>query len=183
MSALRPQAKRLHGRKRRGQQGISLIVGMIMLVIITVMVTTAFRLSTTNAQAVGNMQFRDEAIAAANKGIEQAMSTILTTGFTTLPAAASSYTLDINNDGTPEYTISIGIPACVQSTTITGAGPTGGSSASLGSGFAASTTYYSTLWDVAATVTDAVSGTSIEIHQGVRIALDATQKPLVCAGP
>ena len=183
MSSLHLHAERPQGLKRRGQRGISLIVGMIMLVIMTVMVTAAFRLSTTNAQAVGNMQFRDEAIAAANKGIEQAMSTILTTGFTTLPAAPTSYTLDINNDGTPEYTISIGIPACVQSTTMTGAGPAGGSSASLGAGFAASTTYYSTLWDVAATVTDALSGTSIEIHQGVRIALNNTQKPLVCAGP
>lgn len=166
---------------RRGQRGITLIVGMIMLLMISILVTTTFTLSTTNAKSVGNMQFRDEAIAAANKGIEQTISTVLDTGFVTLPTAATSFTLDINNDTRADYTIAIAVPTCVQSTTMTGSGVSGGSSASLGgAGFTVGGTYYNTLWEVIATVTDALSGTSIEIHQGVRIALSETQKPLVC---
>jgi len=130
-----------HNQSRIGRQrGITLIVGMIMLLLITVMVTTAFNLSTTNSKSVSNMQFRDEAIAAANKGIEQTISTMLPTGFTTLPTNATTYTLDINNDGTDDYTISIGVPACVQSAIVTGTGATGGSSANLGSGFSGSGT-------------------------------------------
>lgn len=176
-----PFRRRSMHASRSGQRGITLIVGMIMLLLISILITTTFTLSSTNAKSVGNMQFRDEAIAAANKGIEQTISTVLDTGFTTLPTAATSFTLDINNDTSADYTISIAVPACVQSTTMTGSGVSGGSSASLGgAGFTASATYYNTLWEVVATVTDALSGTAIEIHQGVRIALSETQKPLVC---
>ena len=49
------------------QDGATLAVGMIMLTLITVLVTSAFNLSTTNLAAVGNMQFRDEAIAVAER--------------------------------------------------------------------------------------------------------------------
>ena len=51
---------------RHSQRGITLFVGLIMLVLITLMVTSAFTLSTSNLKSVGNMQARDEAIAAAD---------------------------------------------------------------------------------------------------------------------
>lgn len=162
------------------QKGISLIVGMIMLMLITLATTVAFNLSTVNFKVVSNMQFRDEAIAAANKGLEQAINTVFSTGFTSLPTSPTIYTLDINNDGKPEYSISIGIPECIQSSQVAGGGGTEGSSQSLGNNFSANDPFYSTQWDIAATVTDSVSGTSIEIHQGVRVSLSETQKPLVC---
>ena len=60
----------------RAQRGVTLIIGLIMLVLITLMVTTAFMLSNTNLKAVGNMQFRDEAIAAANVATEDVLSSL-----------------------------------------------------------------------------------------------------------
>ena len=69
----------------RAQQGITLIVGLIMLVLITLIVTSAFMLSHTNLKSVGNMQFRDESIAAANVAIEQ----VLASPFYISPAAES----------------------------------------------------------------------------------------------
>ena len=48
------------------QQGAALIVGLIMLLLLTLMVTAAFTLSGVNLKAVGNMQSRAEATAAAN---------------------------------------------------------------------------------------------------------------------
>ena len=53
------------------QHGATLVVGLIMLVLITLMVTSAFMLSSINLKSVGNMQFRDEAVAAANKNITE----------------------------------------------------------------------------------------------------------------
>src|SRR5688500_5382970 len=44
--------------------GAALIVSLIMLTLITLLVTTAFQLSNTSMMSVGNMQTRDEAVAA-----------------------------------------------------------------------------------------------------------------------
>ena len=57
------------------QHGIvTIFVSMILLLLITLMVITAYSLSTTNLRAVGNVQARDEAIAAANSIIEKTIS-------------------------------------------------------------------------------------------------------------
>jgi len=59
----------------RAQRGATLVIGLIMLVLITLMMTSAFMLSSGNLRAVGNMQFRSEAMAAANLAIEQVLGT------------------------------------------------------------------------------------------------------------
>ena len=51
--------------------GAALVVGLIMLVLITIMLITALNLGTSSFRSVGNMQFRNEAIAAANVAIEE----------------------------------------------------------------------------------------------------------------
>lgn len=53
------------------QQGATLVVGLIMLVMTTLLTVSAFTLSGNNLKAVGNMQYKNEAIAAANMAIEQ----------------------------------------------------------------------------------------------------------------
>jgi Tfp pilus assembly protein PilX len=52
------------------QGGAALVIGLIMLVLITLMLLAALNLGTTNFRAVSNMQFREEAIAAANQAID-----------------------------------------------------------------------------------------------------------------
>ena len=91
------------------QRGAALLVGLIMLVLITLIVTSAFTLSTTDLKSVGNMQAKDEAIAAANQSIEQ----VLSSPFTTSPAA-EDINVDINNDGITDYTVHIATPTCVR---------------------------------------------------------------------
>ena len=75
------------------QRGAALVVGMIMLVLITLMLVTALNLGTTNFRAMTNMQFRSEAIAAANKAIEQ----VISSPFTAAPTA-EAINVDIDND-------------------------------------------------------------------------------------
>jgi hypothetical protein len=157
----------------RAQRGVTLIVGLIMLVLLTLVVTSAFTLSTGNLRAIGNMQFRNEAIAAANKAIEQ----VLGTPFTNDPAAAAeSIDVDIDNDGGTDYVVIIAEPVCIRATV---ASPSAPSSLSLGAGMSTASSW-NTIWDVVAGVNDTGSGASVQIRQGVRVLLTQSQKSAVC---
>lgn len=154
---------------RQRQRGISLVVGLILLVLITLVVTSAFMLSSTNLKAVGNMQYRDEAIAAANAAIEQVISNAATfvnpvaqavvVGDYTVQVAAPVclYAVDVNtatsNDPNPNILIE-------------GAGGGGGGGA-----------FQDTYWDIAATVDDGLTGAEVVAHQGIKITLPAAPNP------
>ena len=154
------------------QRGAALLVGLIMLVLITLIVTSAFTLSTTDLKSVGNMQAKDEAIAAANQSIEQ----VLSSPFTTSPAA-EDINVDINNDGITDYTVHIATPTCVRASVSTTATV---SSVSLGAAMS-TVNEYSTLWDIVATVDDAKTGAKTVVSSGVKVLLTQAQKDAVCS--
>ena len=163
---------------RHRQNGAVLIVGLIMLVVITLLVMSAFNLSMGNLKAVGNMQFRNEVIAASNAAIEDVVNSLLIGGSTIAPPA-QTISIDINNDGTADYTVTTTAPVCIRATTIASAStPGAGSSLSLGVPTTANSYY--TVWDIDATVTDNVTGAATEAHQGVRVLLSQAQKNAVC---
>jgi len=58
----------------RHQRGIALFVGIIMLLVLTLVTVVAFNLSKGSLQIIGNMQHRNEVLAAANAVAEEAMS-------------------------------------------------------------------------------------------------------------
>jgi len=158
------------------QRGATLIVGLIMLVLITLLVTSAFTMSTSGLKSVGNMQSRDEAIAAGNKAIEQVVSS----PFTNAPAG-ETINVDLNNDGITDYVVVLNTPTCVSVAEIPGT-TVAPSSMSLGSAFSPSTSnLYETVWDLDANVTDPNgSGAAVRVHQGVRVLLSQTQVNAVC---
>lgn len=156
---------------RRRQEGATLVVGVIMLVLITLVVTTALTMSTANSRSVGNMQFRDQAIAAANKAIEQ----VLGSPFTNAPAA-EQINVDIDNDASTDFVVNIGTPQCVRAAQ---ASAPLVSSLSLGGSMSTSSTW-NTIWDITASVSDGASGTAVVIRQGVRVLLSQAQKDAVC---
>lgn len=159
------------------QRGATLIVGLIMLLLITLMVSSAFTLSMSGLQSVGNMQTRDEAVAAGNKAIEQ----VVGSPFTAAPAS-ETINVDLNNDGLTDYVVAINTPICVSATLVAGT-TVAPSSVSLGSAFATSTSnLYETVWDLDANVTDPNrSGAAVRVHQGVRVLLTQTQYNSVCS--
>lgn len=157
----------------QAQRGATLVVGLVMLALITLLVTTAFTLSNTNLKSVGNMQFRNEAAAAANKAIEQ----VVGSSFTVSPAA-EMIGVDINNDDTPDYTVAIATPVCVRATP---AGTTTKSSLSLGQSMS-QVTDWNTVWEVDASVTDPASGASVRARSGVRVVRSNSQKNAECPG-
>lgn len=153
----------------RGQRGATLVVGLIMLLLFTLLVSGAFTLSTVNLQAVSNMQAREEALAAANSAIEVALSN----NFTSAPAATSS-NVDINNDGSADYLVSIAKPECIRATI---AQATAASSVKLGQ---ISSGTWNTVWSLDATVTDDATGAEVHVRSGVRVLLSDAQKGVVC---
>jgi Tfp pilus assembly protein PilX len=50
---------------RHSQRGVTLVVGMIMLVLITLVVLASFQLGRNNLEIVGNAQRRNDALTAA----------------------------------------------------------------------------------------------------------------------
>lgn len=146
------------------QHGATLVVGLIMLVLITLMVVTAFMLSSTNLKAVGNMQFRDEAIAAANAAIETVLSTSI---------QATNTAVDI---GGIEYQVAVATPICLRATLADAGVKT---SLSLPKEMSSGETW-NVMFDIEATVNDARSGALVRVHQGVRALLTRAQKEAHC---
>ena len=153
------------------QRGVTLFVSLVLLVLITLMVTTAFTLSNTNLKSVGNMQSRNEAISAANKAIEQ----VISSSFTTSPAA-EVINVDINNDSVTDYIVSIATPVCVRSAIDV---PANLSSEELP--MMSSYSSWNTLWEIEAVVNDAVTGAKTTVRSGTRVILTQTQKNAVCS--
>jgi hypothetical protein len=117
------------------------------------------------------MQFRNEAMAAANKAIEQ----VLGSNFTKAPTA-EQIIVDVDNDpNTPNYLVDIATPTCIRASVALA--PV---SSSLKLVAMSNESHWNTIWDIDATVTDEVSGASIRIRQGVRVLLTQSQKKIVC---
>jgi Tfp pilus assembly protein PilX len=160
-------------RPRHGQHGATLVVALIMLTLITLLVLNAFTLSSSNLKAVGNMQARDESIAAANQAIELVVSS----AFTDAPVA-QEVNVDINKDGTTDYTVAIAVPLCIKAIEV----PNPDKCDETLKALCAENTWH-TDWDLKATVGDAASGASVVVHQGTRAKLTNAQKTAVCATP
>ncbi len=157
--------------RARHQRGATLIVGLIMIVLITLIVVNAFTLSSSNLKQVNNMQLRDEALSAANQAIEQ----VISSPFTNAPTA-ETINVDLNKDGTTDYVVQIALPSCGRAVQATVAAL---SDVELGSAMSSGGSW-NTEWDLSATVTDAASGASVVVKEGVRVLLTDTQKTAVC---
>lgn len=160
------------------QRGAALIVGLIMLLLITLMVGSAFTMSGTNLKSVGNMQMRDEAIAAANVAIEQKISSDLTVAPT-----EETIAVDINDDGAVDYEVVV-TPSCVSSSIASYASSTELSGEEnkdySGQGAPETVVGYNVILDIKSAVTDQASGASVTVHTGVRILLTEAQQSVVC---
>jgi hypothetical protein len=162
------KCQRLHGC----QAGITLPVGLVLLVLITILVSSTFVSSRNSLISVGNMQFRNEAISAGKLAMEQ----VINSPFTASPAAESIY-VDLNNDGSNDYIVEFVAPTCISASPVSSAVT---SSLSLPSSMSLMTTW-EVLWDLNATVTSIQqTGTTITMHEGIRVFMTDTQKSVVC---
>jgi Tfp pilus assembly protein PilX len=160
-------------QSRTSQQGAALVIGLIMLVLITLMLLTALRLGTTNFRSVSNMQYRNEAIAAAERAIQQVIDSDFTATTTT-----EQIGVDLDNDGIDDYLVNVAPPTCLRATQAFGADP---SSLALPVTMTVASTW-NTVWDIDATVNAAenVGAAAVRLRTGVRVLLSQAQRDARC---
>jgi Tfp pilus assembly protein PilX len=140
---------------RHSQQGATLIVSLIMLVVMTLFAVSAINLSTMNLKIAGNMQAQRLMEMAAQDAIERMLSTPT---YYTLTPTAQSFTIS-------GLAVSVSAPACVRSTPATGYSATSGISPEDND------------WEFIASVTDGLTGAGLALHQGVRMRMLAGNCP------
>lgn len=168
------------------QQGATLVVGMIMLILISLLAVASFRLGKTDLQIVGNMQQRKQALSAAQQTIEQIISSTL---FTTAPTNAlpnpcggvvNTACVDVNGDGVADVNVSITVlcdaiePILNSSLNLANPNDAGcamGANQNLGvAGVASNNSMCSnSVWDAQATAIDAITSAQYVIDQGVSV--------------
>lgn len=105
-------------QQRRQQQGVVLIVGLMVLLMVTLMAVSGFNLSQSNLKVVGNMESREQAMNAANAAIEEAVSATLfvsspTNVFTVNCTGSNTRCYDTNGDGANDITVQLDPARCV----------------------------------------------------------------------
>jgi hypothetical protein len=157
---------------RRSQTGATLVVSLIMLTLITLMIIAALAIGSGNFKTVSNMQYRDEAVDAANKAIDQVVSSAFA-----LAPTAETINVDLNNDLTTDYVVEIAEPQCVRATIAQVTAPSSESlPPAMGSVFT-----WNTVWDIQATVAGTNPGqAAVDVRAGVRVLLSQAQKDAVC---
>jgi type II secretory pathway pseudopilin PulG len=168
------------------QRGATLIVSLIMLLLITMLAVTSFRLGSSDLQIAGNLQSRKQALAAAQGAIEQVISS---TQFTATPTNAipkpcggnpNTTCTDINGDGVTDVTVVVN-PTCVSIQPIpvasldfsnpNDAGCLVGASQDFGVAGGANNNSMcaNSVWDTQATATDVVTGAQYVIDEGTAV--------------
>jgi Tfp pilus assembly protein PilX len=170
----------------RRQGGMTLLVGMIILVMITLLAVSAYRVSNTNLKVVGAMQGRQEGQSAAQAVIEQVLSSLQ---FTRAPAAvaAAHYGIDINNNGGEDYSVVLNpAPRCVRTAPVViGANPSPTDLPCIGSavlGKAHMSSYCAdTIWEITATTTDQLTAANTTVRQGVAVRVGVDDASSSCS--
>ena len=169
------------------QRGATLVIGLIMLVLLTLLGMSAFNTGTAYFKVIGNMQYQAEAGSAAQSALDQ----VLSHGayFTDPSTAPTSIGVDINGDGNADYTVALTQPCLLATVTVmtselsdTNAddlkckGTAGGKNAGVmglgGSGSASECARVT--WRVTATVNDSFTRASAQITEGTTVRMDRT---------
>ena len=138
----------MNARQATRQQGVALIVALILLVIIALLGVSAVSNSTSNLRATSNTQSALDAEAAANDAVEQ----IVDNEANFENPATSSYTVD-------NFSVSAPKPECLVT--------------ELAEGYSALfiLSPQKTVWRVSATSTDTLTGAKATVNQGVVLLL------------
>lgn len=164
------------------QSGVTLVVSLVMLVVLTLLVVAAIRSGNTNLRISGNMQVQTEAAAAAQVAIEQVVSSDFT-------AAPAQQQIQVNT-GAATYTVTVTKPTCDNSVPLkndlldaskpddavclnSAVNPNPGVFDEHGNPIITPTACYQQDWDIHAEINDAATGAKIDQHQGVALRVPA----------
>lgn len=141
------------------QRGVTLLISLIMLTVLTLFAAAMIRLSSTNMLIAGNMAIQHALRDAVQQAIESDLNA--TTFYTDAgggtgwwASSAATHTGTYNG-----YTVTLNKPVCLKYQ------PAAGYSALNTNGNGIEDTY----WEVTATGTDTLSGASVTLTQGVKV--------------
>lgn len=137
------------------QSGISLLVSLVMLVVLTLIVVSAVMTSNLGLRIAGNAQIRQEAVTAAQMVIDSKLDNLAYFNGTDTDYSES---VDINGDGTIDYSVTLNAPTCLELNSVPGYSAPHEESAPR-----------DTLWDIEAEVENLESGLNMVVHQGVKV--------------
>lgn len=168
------------------QSGITLVMSLIMLIVLTLLVVSAVRFGNINLKIAGNAQTEAEATAATQVGIEQTLQKVKDPA--TDPSTVLAQPALAVSTGGASYTVNVAKPTCVLTKNIKNVelDPTNnddrlcfGSAdpdslvGSDGKLLAAPTSCKGQQWDIAATTQDAATGAQVAMLQGVSLRVSA----------
>jgi Tfp pilus assembly protein PilX len=147
------------------QQGATLLVSLILLVVISLVVLTSMVLSNTNQKAVGNVQQRTEAASAVNDAIEAVISSnekFENPAETVIPTDPRG------------ISVTVKIPDCTKSIAQANEGSLDGNAGQVqvqGTTIVpfVAASVYTTYWDVRGIGENPSTGARVEVHQGVKV--------------
>ena len=161
------------------QSGITLVVSLIMLIVLTLLVVSAVRFGNINLKIAGNAQTEAESTAATQVAVEQTLTQVLAATDTNLVPAQDALMV---STGGATYTVKVDKPTCLLAKNVKNIdldptknddlrcyGNVDGEAQMGADGklLAPMTACKSQQWDIAATTTDSVSGAKVSILQGV----------------
>lgn len=168
------------------QEGATLIISLIILILMTLIAVSAFNLGKGNLQVVGNMQRQNEAMAAAQEALEEAVSTTrLVESPTNVflgSCGANVKCIDTNDDGVADVTVTLTpTPSCVKAATVKNAaldlsvaedaGCATGAVQNFGVAGASSgdSLCSDSVWEINAVAVDTQTQASVTLTQGVAV--------------
>lgn len=182
----------------RRQRGTTLIVALIMLVLLTLFAVSSMNTANTNLRVVGNMQEKNEALAAAQQVLESVISTpqFIANPANAVPVPcgqANKACTDVTGDGVPEFTTTLlgpdaaapAQPTCItvspiknQNLTLTDPEDLGCASGQQQQfGVAGAVTGDSlcanTVWEIRARTVSENTGATVTVTQGVGVRVSA----------
>ena len=193
---------RLKIAKATKQQGFVLVVGLIMLVLLTLMVVTTFRIGSTETIIVANAQHSKEGIDAAQLAIDTVANS---NNFTQNPAAAiptsnctgggaNSLCVDVNGDNKPDFRVTLTPqPSCVMAVPIPAnqldfskaddlacATETQQTFGVAGATVTGNSLCANSMWDITAQATDSATGTTSVVSQGIAVRIATSDVATNC---
>ena len=164
---------------RNRQGGMTLLVSLIMLTVLTLFAVTAIRTGNIGFRIVGNQQAQKLMEAAAKQAIEQTVSNLgnFDAGTPIAPSNTVAQRICVNaNSGDPVVAIP---PATCASGTQVDVAPVRciSTKRSLYDSLTQATATYDNTWEIVSTVTDSLTGAKATYHQGVKIRMLSNSCP------
>ncbi len=168
------------------QRGSTLIVGIIMLIVITLLVVYSIRAGNTNLRIAGNMQFQAEAFAATQQGVERVIDQIRTTDLIasipaqTIPVTINGLTYNVQTSPMTKCLMDVPVlntslnPAIAEDVACFENPDTDRPVGADGLLATTQSACKNQVWEVQANVTETMSGASMTQVQGVAIRVPST---------